>query len=308
MTHTTHRKIHLFLLSALATLALLMAVPAPAPDDAELATAVRTEIVRATGGADTLPIADEVLARAVAEHLMAELVPAPQGLAITVRDGVVSLGGELADAAQGQRAAELAAQVEGVRWVENRLGDTDAPSVRRLATPGNTPVHFLTPDGRSAGRDVRVHVQDRVATLTGIVDSRRTADLVYNAAQRVPGLATVRSALDVMRPAPAADGTRGAIDEVESGLAFIVRRRLDVWEGQQRRLERLRFGEPLVRRFAQPVGIPGRFDDVRIRVDAGIARLEGAVDSEEIRVVVQEVAGSTTGILAVDDRLRVRAR
>jgi len=308
MMDHTHRRIQLLLLTGLATMALLVALPAPPPDDAELAAAVRTEIVRATGGAALLPVADHVLARQVADHVLSGLAPSPRGLVITVTDGVVSLGGELPDAATAQRAAELAAQVEGVRWVENRVGEDAPPGVRRVPPPDDAAIHFLTPDGRSAGRDVRVHVEQRVATLTGLVNSRRTADLVYNAAQRARGLASLRDELTVMRPAPAADGTTEVVDEIESGLAYIIARRLDFWEGQQRRLARLRDGrhhEDLVR-YTVPVGVPGFFDDVRIRVDSGVARLEGTVDSEALRAVTEEIAASTTGILAVDSRLRVQ--
>lgn len=289
------RALQLLFLAILFGLALMIALPGETSDRDLEQRAIEALIV-ATGGNPSPAPADTELSRRVANVLLAGLDPDPDGLVVTVNDGVVTLRGDAVSPEWTQRASELAESVPGVLWVENLLGVGGPSGVTHVvAAPydGSTAIDFLTADGRLAGRAIQVAVSDRTATISGLVNNRQAQALVYNAVQRVHGLRSIRDELSVLAPF-VLDSKR--IDE--NGLAFIIAQRLEYHEAREMRARRLLFGEPIER--------PRAFEDVTIRVREGVAILTGSVASEDLRTTAESIALGTGGILAVDSRLRVQ--
>jgi len=74
---------------------------------------------------------DEQITADVAGALAAVLLLDPASVAVTVRDGVVTLTGELADSAQVRAATRLAGHVDGVIAVSSQLTSRDAETWTR---------------------------------------------------------------------------------------------------------------------------------------------------------------------------------
>ena len=206
------------------------------------------------------------------------------GLVVSCHGGLVELRGRSADAAQRERATNLALTVTGVVGVHNALllpGEAPPP------TPGppvpilqpvdvapetwTAPFGFVTSDG-SAGREVQVTEADGVVWLRGFVNTERARTYASIAVQSLEGARVVRNELVV----------RTATVEESRRLAVLILRQLEY--------------DPAVQAVAPMV---------LVKVDSGIVRLEGRVLDDFQRNRAAELAAWQVGVFAVDNRLQV---
>ena len=131
-----------------------------------------------------------------------------EGLVVACHDGLVELRGQSADAAQRERATELALTVTGVRGVTNFLllpGEAAPapapvmilPPIEAIAPDAWTePFGFATRDGL-AGRGIQLSVADGIMWLRGDVNSDRARTYASIAVQSLEGVRVVRNELVV---------------------------------------------------------------------------------------------------------------
>lgn len=148
--------------------------------------------------AATAVLTDDALAAEV-EHFLAEDPEVNIGdLRVDAVDGVVRISGVSASLREVRRAETLAAQVPGVRAVENLMAVESAqpPSDRELQETARA----------ATDSNVEVEVADGVAILRGEVERPEELDTVIHALEQVPGLKELRSEVTfTTRAADAAD-------------------------------------------------------------------------------------------------------
>lgn len=208
-----------------------------------------------------------------------------------VSDGVLSIGGEVADIASKRRAFARAIELGEARRVIDRVRvapavPTEDGTVRahvREAILGESAFDecglTLSHDGRedtvrSVGREARgsVHlrVEDGVVLLEGSVPTLAHKRLLETLAWWVPGTCDVRNELDVRSPEEEND------DEVSDAVRMALEK------------------EPLV-------------DAAQLRVDTrdGEVTLRGTLPSAEQRLIAERDAWCVPGVREVVDRIQI---
>ena len=194
--------------------------------------------------------------------------PAPSGLDVSVRDGVVTLGGTVSSYAGKKAAQEAAHAVAGVLDVadeievrtERRYDDAQlARAVRHMLE-----WHMLVPD-----ENIRSTVADGWVTLEGTVSNLRERTDAEGVVLKIRGVVAVINKLAVKPP------------EVDSEEL-----RADIEEALERRADR-------------------EAERLHVEVRDGVVELRGRVHSwQERRAVVGSVSHAP-GVREVKDRLRI---
>lgn len=139
---------------------------------------------------------DELLEELVEKALAEDEVVRSYELVVNVLDGSVTLYGTVDSSRERERAGAVAGEVSGVREVENRVEVEDEllPDVPSDETIYERILAVLAEKGVET--KVEVLVQDGLATLTGIVPTRKTRRELSELAFRA-GAVLVRNELKV---------------------------------------------------------------------------------------------------------------
>ena len=278
--------------------AALLALAGPlsaAEDEGDSGAELLSRMDSVAGRTPTSPN-DETVARVVGRSLSYGMSTKLQGVFVSSESGVVTLRGTVTDAEARDEAVWRASRVDGVYRIINRLATPDSPApdseheVRDATLRASTgvfeatPVSFLLSDNR-AGRDILVDVGEGAATLSGEVNNKNAHRAAVAAAWRIPGVRAVFDHLEVREGSTVDDGN----------LSGIVRHRI----AEVRELQ------PYVSEAIRPTIARNRADYVEITVDEGVARLDGKVQTDGERALIEEIAAGVTGVFAVDSRLQV---
>lgn len=123
-------------------------------------------------------------------------------ISVTVRDGIVTLGGHAYGPVDADSAAAVAANMKGVKDVVNDI-QVDPPSpmddsirIRTFRTIYGFP--SLTKYAMDPGKSVRISVQNGHVTLYGVVANQVDKDTAGIRANTVPGVFSVDNQLQVV--------------------------------------------------------------------------------------------------------------
>jgi osmotically-inducible protein OsmY len=122
-------------------------------------------------------------------------VDVPPGIEVTVRNGVISLGGSVAWMYQKLAAERAVKYLRGVRGVMNHI------SIRPMATPRDVQHRIIESLHRVADIDARrIHVdaEGRTVTLSGNVKSYAEKVEAERAAWTAPGVSEVRNRIGII--------------------------------------------------------------------------------------------------------------
>lgn len=145
------------------------------------------------------PIRDALLRDAVEAILARDSGVEHQGLRVDVKDGLVTLEGEVGNLLSKRRAARLVEGVKGVRGVEDRCKLSVRPRPdSEIAHNLRNLLWFSEP---TASRDIEVEVRDGAVTLKGHADARAQARFAEHLAEGITGVRSVRSEVAI-RPGP----------------------------------------------------------------------------------------------------------
>jgi osmotically-inducible protein OsmY len=227
-------------------------------------------------------------------------------LYVTTNDGIVQLTGKVEDPLSKERAAELAETVRGVRAVSERIDlDVPRPEPRHATSKtgtsdleGNAPssqenglpevvaksaAHPSDSDIAQAIEDAALYdprvkstqIEPRVkegrVTLLGIVDSARAKAAAESLALHTVGATAVQSLIQVESDVPETDEARQ--ERIESALGI------------------------------NPFTVEG---DIHVKVVNGRAILTGSVANYFVSAQATRVAGAVSGVVGVQDHLRVK--
>jgi osmotically-inducible protein OsmY len=294
---------------------------------------------------ETAELADIELAKDVSSEIATDEWLAGAGIEVSVRDGIVTLTGELPVLRAKDHAAEVAELVRGVRAVVNRIRVKAAPvadstlktAASRAISALGTDVR-LTVDGGTvilegsipSLRD-RVWIEETVKTILGVraIDSRLTIDTIglsdedLEAALRTllawdSRLASGEISVKVEERNVSLEGTvRSAAEKSRAirlaglpGVESIDASQVQVELGSAALLRAERApSDSQVRKAVEDA----LFYDPRVRgfqvdvgVEDGIATLEGEASSLRARIAAEDDAASVTGVRAVVNELTVR--
>lgn len=194
---------------------------------------------------------------------------APTQIGVAVRDGIVTLSGQVDSYLQKCAAERAVMRVAGVRGIAIDLEVRLEPHAERsdteiaLAAAQALRWHSLVPEDK-----VRVEVEDGVVSLTGEVDWDYQRLSAEQCVQPLTGVVEVRN-LIALRP-------RAKADNITSEITAALRRHAD--------------------REAQ---------HIRIEVDGSVVTLSGRVDSLPEHDAAIGTALSTKGVSHVVDRLQI---
>jgi osmotically-inducible protein OsmY len=212
---------------------------------------------------------DGAIIHAIESRLLLEESIPYRAVRVSVVDGIVNVTGALDTILERRRVVDLVMATPGVRGVVNRIESPESsrPDVelREEVTRG------LLLDPVAEANEIAVSVHDRVATLTGVVDSSVEALAAARVAENVEGIERVESQLELRRDPARSDGDIAA--DVRAKLAWDPRfeqGRIEVAVEQGR------------------VSLVGAVEDALSRADAtDAARVAGvrSVDASGLRVV-----------------------
>lgn len=199
---------------------------------------------------------------------------------VVVADGIVTLSGTVASAAQ-KRLAQLEARVSGVRGVDaselrvEPCTRDDAPRDGAPAMPGDDELRLriertLTADPRVSAFEVQTSVRDGRVVLAGVVDNLEARRVAERRTRRLLGVASVTNLLKV-RPALVRTD-----DDVERAAREAIARspQLDA-------------------------------EDITVRVRRGVASLRGMVDSYLVKGLAEDVVARVPGVVDLRNGLVV---
>jgi hyperosmotically inducible protein len=210
---------------------------------------------------------------------------------VSALDGVVTLKGRVDNENAHEQAVQIAKNTDGVRQVIDQLavgppsaprtGDQNSPEwiVTRIQAR-----YFADPD--IGTRDIQVHVNDGVVTLSGRVASEREKQEAVGIARSVEGVAQVDDRLTV-QAVPDTVATTGSTTASE--LA--------------RRLDDSRVTSSIQAKYFLDNTMKTRRLDVTTR--QGVVTLRGEVASDDERAQALLLARTTEGVDRVEDNLTV---
>ena len=222
----------------------------------------------------------------------------------TANNGVVTLAGEVEEAADKTEAVRIARETEGVSRVEDRLrikGETDTAPPATDATPDiERPDAWLTAkvqskyfiDDEVKGLDIDVDTDNGVVTLSGAVRSEAERRQALALARSTEG---VREVVDRLRTEPAEGetaatrgpaGARGELDPVTE-LS-----RPDEW---------------ITMKIQSKYFLDGDVKSRQINVDTakGVVTLKGTVTTDAEKRQAELIARETEGVARVVNQLTV---
>lgn len=217
----------------------------------------------------------------------------PLNINTTTRGGHVMLSGSVNDEVQRELAEDLALGVLGVRFVDNQLvvintvvGEKEQRSwsqrVQDRAVTAAVRGRMLG-SGEFKGLKVGITTLNNVVTLFGVVPTEAHVESMISIASDTKGVSDVVNQLTVRTKDDAYDAVRGT-----------GRQMSDEW------LESRVSASIMLNRHLN-------LRELDVEVDDGICMLSGTVDSEEKRILAEEVAQNTQGITEVRNTITVRA-
>jgi osmotically-inducible protein OsmY len=193
-----------------------------------------------------------------------------QNIGVTVKDGVVTLRGNVATYAEKSAAEDAAKRVSGVRAIAEELTvELYGDHLRDDGDIGNTAKNsiewnIVVPKGK-----VKILVQNGWITLTGDVDFYFQKAAAYNAVQYLLGVKGVTNDIRIIAPTVSAGEVRGQI-------------------------------EAAIKRTMEKDS-----NDIHIAADDGRITLTGKVHSWLERDEVDRAAWSTRGVSSVENNIVV---
>jgi osmotically-inducible protein OsmY len=217
----------------------------------------------------------------------------PLNINTTTRDGNVMLSGSVNDEVQRELAEDLALGVRGVRFVDNQLvvintvvGEKEQRSwsqrVQDRAVTAAVRSRMLG-SGEFKGLKIGISTVNNVVTLFGVVPTDAHVESMIGIASNTKGVDEVVNQLTVRTKDDAYDAVRGTGQQIS-----------DEW---------------LESRVATAIMLNRhlKLRELDIEVDDGICMLSGTVDSEEKRVLAEQVASNVQGVSEVRNTITVRA-
>jgi hyperosmotically inducible protein len=244
---------------------------------------------------DRAEASDEQLKERVSAALEADRSLADSDISVvSVRNGVVLLGGEAETLSDAYQAVQDAARVEGVAHVASEIRSPDELGDAELWRDGEideageqvqstardrwittaTKMRLMA-NTETPAFDINVDTRDGIVTLFGMVDSARAKEQAAAEARKVSGVRQVVNDIQVVSP----------------GQASAVAKNDDVLEES----------------IEQRIGAETALDDSKIdvEVEAGVARLTGTVKTRVDQVTALTIARATPGVQRVIDDLRL---
>lgn len=217
----------------------------------------------------------------------------PLNINTTTRDGNVMISGSVNDQVQRELAEDLALGVLGVRFVDNQLvvintviGEKEqrtwSQRVQDRAVTAAVRGRMLG-SGEFKGLKIGITTVNNVVTLFGVVPTEAHVESMSNIASNTKGVEDVVNQLTIRPRDDAYDAVRGTGQQIS-----------DEW------LESRVSTAIMLNRHL-------KMRELDVEVDDGICMLSGTVDSEEKRVLAEEVARNVQGITEVRNSITVRA-
>lgn len=217
----------------------------------------------------------------------------PLNINTTTRDGNVMISGSVNDEVQRELAEDLALGVRGVRFVDNQLvvintviGEKEQRTwTQRVEDRAVTAAvrSRMLGSGEFKGLKIGITTVNNVVTLFGVVPTDAHVESMIGIASNTKGVDEVVNQLTVRTKDDAYDAVRGTGRQIS-----------DEW------LESRVSTAIMLNRHL-------KLRELDIEVDDGICMLSGTVDSEEKRVLAEEVARNIQGISEVRNTITVRA-
>lgn len=215
----------------------------------------------------------------------------PFNINTTTSEGAVTLSGSVSDEIQKELAGELAASVDGVVSVDNRITIVEAHAsstpnrtwrqrIDDLDTAASIKRRLLT-GGEFKGLKIGVNVDRGVVTLYGVVGTDENRARIGQIAQDTEGVVRVENNLTVRAKDP--------LDQVQN----VGRQVTDEWT--EKRVE-----------TALMMNRHVRVRNLNVEVDDGVCILTGLVDTPAQRELALSIAENLYGVGRVRNEISVR--
>jgi len=192
---------------------------------------------------------------------------------VDVKDGVVTLSGEVTNLYVKNQAFELARKTKDAKSVVNHLtierGANDRDIAEQIAGGVRSYAYYTVFD------DVNVSVKDGVVTLAGAVTEPRKASDIVNMASRVTGVQEIKNEFVVL-----------SVSGTDAQLRVSIANRI--------------FGDPLFTQYSMQAVPP-----IHIIVQGGRVTLTGVVATQMEKTKAEMIARGVFGVFSVENKLRV---
>jgi osmotically-inducible protein OsmY len=211
----------------------------------------------------------------ILDELRSDVAIAPSDIAVTVRDGTVTLSGRVESLVTRNAAVRAAQRVAGVRAVADELR-VHLPPDRRLSDEdiAHAVVNALVWDTEVPDKTIKARVHNGWIWLVGEADWRYQRDAAQRAVEHIAGV---------------------------KGVSNIVR----VRNREQPPVASAELKTQIEQALARNVAVTGR--DIHVAVTDHSVVLAGRVHSWSERMAAERAAWSATGITAVDNSLEIVA-
>jgi hyperosmotically inducible periplasmic protein len=194
-------------------------------------------------------------------------------LTVTVKDGVVTLSGQVTSLWTKNQAVEIARKTADVKSVVSQLtierAESDRDIGEQIASQVRRYPYYTVFD------DVNAFVKDGVVTLTGAVTEPRKASDIADMASRVTGVQEVKNEFVVL-----------SVSSTDARLRIAIADQI--------------FNDPMFTQYAIQSVPP-----IHIIVQGGKVTLVGVVSTQMERMKAEMIARSTFGVFSVENKLRV---
>jgi len=243
---------------------------------------------------DKAQVSDEQLKERVTAALKADRVLEDSSISVqSVNKGVVLLGGKADSLTDAYEAVEVASRVDGVVRVASEIQSPDELGDAELWREGDfdkadqiqstardrwitteTKMRLMA-NTETPAFDINVDTRGGTVTLFGSVDSAKAREQAAAEARKVSGVKNVVNDIQVV---PAGQAKR--VDQKDDQIESSIEKRI----GEESALSD---------------------SDIKVEVEAGVARLTGTVKSRSDQVMALTVARATPGVQRVIDDLRL---
>lgn len=228
----------------------------------------------------------------------------------TSPEGVVTLRGEVEEAADRQQAEKIALSTEGVTRVVNRLRVRGETPTAERTEPGEAagidqPDAWITAkiqskyflDDDVKGMDIDVDTQNGVVTLSGVVQNEAARRQAVALARNTDGVREVNDQLRIdpsgmqrsAEPETLPPGREPEPAAERSGAEAID----DAWITTK--IQSKYFLDPDVKGL-----------DIDVDTSKGVVTLTGTVETEAEKQAAEVIARNTEGVVSVNNRIRVQ--
>ena len=165
--------------------------------------------------------ADSAIEKDILDELRSEPGLMDDDIAVSVRDGVVTLAGFVNSYADRYRAERVASGVKGVKGIANEL-EVVLPSSSRRPDPeiARAAVDALTWDIWVPANRIKVAVRDGWVTLEGEVDWHFEREAAERAVRNLTGVRGVTNLITVQKRPAASDVKQKIREALERGADF----------------------------------------------------------------------------------------